>query len=80
MPALRQRSMAVNTFRCSRVSQVRLRSMNAGPAARTRSATSSGGASIYWFCGAGCLVAALDSSSESSGLAVALRWRLDRCR
>jgi len=45
---------------------VRLRSMKASPAARTRSATSSGSRLIYWSCG--------DSSfslSESRGLAFA---------
>ena len=53
--------------------QRRLRSMKTRPAARTRSATSSGGRFIYGFCG--------DLSfnlSESRGLAVAWRCRRER--
>ena len=45
--AVRQRSMAVNTFKWSRFSQERLRSMKARPALRTRSATSRGGGGTY---------------------------------
>jgi hypothetical protein len=60
----------VSTLTCFQVIHLRLRSMNASPAARTRSANSSGGRLTYWFCG--------DSSfsfNESRGLAVAFRRR-----
>ena len=45
--AVRQRSIAANTFRCWPVIQRRLASMNFCPATRMRSATSSGGRFIY---------------------------------
>src|SRR5579864_4879364 len=44
--AVRQRSMAVNNFRCSRFNHERLNSMKFRPALRTKSATSSGGRCI----------------------------------
>jgi hypothetical protein len=73
--AVRHRAMASSALACFQVIHLRLRSMNAFPAARTRSATSSGGRLTYWSCG--------DSSfsfSESRGLAVAFRRRCERCR
>src|ERR1700680_4968428 len=57
------------------VIHLRLRSMKVRPAARTRSATSSGGRFIYSLCGDWFF-----SLSESSGLAVALRCRCERWR
>jgi len=65
---VRQQTMAVRIFRCSQVNHFRLRSWKVVPAARIRSATSSGGRAIY-------LVA---SDSASSGLAVAPTWRFER--
>jgi hypothetical protein len=66
--------VARNTVRCCQVIHLRLRSMKPPrPAARTRSATSSGGRFIYGFCG--------DLSfnlSKSRGLAVAWRCRRER--
>ena len=62
------------TLRCCPLIHRRLRSMNARPAARTRSATSSGGRFIYSLCTLSF------SLSESSGLAVALRCRWERWR
>src|ERR1017187_3062188 len=50
-------------------------SINARPAARTRSATSRGGRFIYFLCGTLSF-----SWSESRGLAVALRCRRERWR
>ena len=73
--AVRQRAMAGNTLRCCQVIHLRLRSINARPAARTRSATSRGGRFIYFLCGTLSF-----SWSESSGLAVALRCRRERWR
>ena len=62
-------------FACFQLIHLRLRSMKASPAARTRSATSRGGRSIYSSCGDLSF-----SSSESRGLAVALRCRSERWR
>src|SRR5712692_1113295 len=53
---------------CCQVIHLRLLSMNASPAVRTRSATSRSGRSIYAFCGGLSF-----RLSESRGLAVALR-------
>ncbi len=60
---------------CFQVIHLRLCSMKAFPAARTRSATSSGGRLIYSSCGDFSL-----SFSESSGLAVAFRRRSETWR
>src|SRR5882762_2851302 len=73
--AVRHRAIARSTLTCFQVIHLRLRSMNAFPAACTRSATSSGGRLIYPSCGDLSL-----SFRESSGLAVAFRrssetWR-----
>ncbi len=65
--------MARSTVRCCQVIHLRLRSMKARPAERTRSATSSGGRFIYGFCGDLSF-----SLSESRGLAVAWRCRRER--
>jgi hypothetical protein len=69
--AVRHRAMASSTLTCFQVIHLWLRSMNASPAARTRSATSSGGQSIYSSYGDLSL-----SFSESSGLAVAFQMAL----
>src|SRR5260370_18631198 len=63
--AVRHRAMASRTLTCCQVIHLRLRSMNASPTARTRSATSRGGRSIYSLCGGRSF-----SSSESRGLPV----------
>ncbi len=60
--------MASSTLTCFQVIHLRLRSMNAFPAALTRSATSSGGRSIYSSCGDLSF-----SFSESRGLTVAFK-------
>jgi len=75
---VRQRRMAVSTLMCSQLSHPRLCSKNAEPAARITSATSSGGRGIYFVCGP--LPDLSNSESESSGLAVACKCRLDRWR
>ena len=70
--AVRQRAMARSTLICAQVSHWRLCSINFSPAARTRSATSSGGRSIY---AQASFFSVADKGSVSRGLAVALRWR-----
>src|SRR5437868_2850425 len=55
--------------------QWRFRSMKTSPAARMISATSRGGRLIYFSPGGLSF-----SSSESKGLAVAFRWRCERCK
>lgn len=76
--AVRQRKMAFSTFRCSQVNHFWLLAKKLSPAARTTSATSMGGRGIYSVPAPGSRF--FVSSNESSGLAVALRWRFDRCR
>jgi len=61
--------LARSTLTCFQLSQCRFRSRKAVPAVRMRSATSKGGRLIYSF-----------NCSESKGLAVAWRWRCERCR
>ena len=78
--AVRQRSMAANTLRCWPVIQRRLASMNCCPATRMRSATSSGGRLIYLSPGGSSFFPVVASAKASSGLAVALRWRWERCK
>jgi hypothetical protein len=65
---VRHRAMASSTFTCFQRIHLRLHSMKASPAARTRSPTSSGGRLIYWSYGGSSF-----SFSESRGLAVAFR-------
>jgi hypothetical protein len=60
--------MAVKIFRCSQVNHFWLHWQKVVPAARMRSATSSGGRAIYFAA----------SESASRGLAVAPMWRFDR--
>src|SRR5215469_8257902 len=72
--AVRHWAIARSTLTCFQVIHLRFRSMNVPPAARTRSATSNRGRSIYWSCGDLAL-----SFNESRGLAVAFRWRCERC-
>jgi len=64
-------------FPMARRRQRRLRSMKPGPAARTRSATSRGGRSIYFFEQRRSLAGAGDNDSVSSGLAVSPRCFCD---
>ena len=76
--AVRQRRIAFNTFRCSQVNHFWLHSKKLSPAARITSATSTGGLGIYLVPLP--LARFFARGRESSGLAVALRWRFDRCR
>ena len=62
-------------FRCCQLIHLRLRSTNACPAQRTMSAISSRGRLMSCAC-----VLPVRDVSASSGLAVALRCRWDRCR
>ena len=76
--AVRQRRIAFNTFRCSQVNHFWLHSKKLSPAARITSATSTGGLGIYLVPLP--LARFFARGRESSGLAVALRWRFDRDR
>ena len=72
--AVRQRAIADNTFTCCELSHLRERTRKPCPAARTRSATSSGGFCIYL----GFLSEA--NSNESSGESMLPRCRAEICR
>ena len=76
--AVRQRSMAVSTFRWQDVSHLWHRSANLGPAARIISATSSGGRSIYFLARERLGAGDGDKGSASSGLAVSPRCFCER--
>src|SRR6478736_3146119 len=76
--AVRQRRIALNTFRCSQVNHFWLHSKKLSPAVRITSATSTGGPGIYFVPPP--VSRLLARGRESSGLAVAFRCCCERWR